>query len=119
VDTDPSDPVGSEAQAVVGERPPGAGGGPPPVLPGDVGAVDVVERSLHRREQAERRPEGGIVGDGDAVLAGPYAEWEPERRQAGVDGVGKELGHPSLLLAFWPGRDGGGASRTRSGMTAS
>src|SRR4051794_9092600 len=99
VDTDPSDRVGPEGQSVVGERPSGAPGRPPPVLAGDVGAVDVVERSLHRREQAERRPEGAVVGDGDAVLAGPYREWEPERGQAGVDGIRKEIGHRSLLLA--------------------
>src|SRR5947209_14282491 len=83
-------PIGPERQPVVDERPSRAGGRPPPVVAGDVGPIDVPERSLDPEESVSR-PECAVVGDGDAVRTRTDTEWEPEGREPLIRVVSKEL----------------------------
>ena len=84
--------VGAEREAVVGHRQAGAGGRPPAVPAGDVGAVDVRERGLDP-QPSERRDEPPVVGEGDAVLRPRTPNGPQNGDEAEVGGVGKGVGH--------------------------
>jgi hypothetical protein len=57
-----------------------------------MGLIDIAERSLEFQEPVGCK-ECPVVGDGDAVLAQPKAEWEPEWSESLIHSIGEEVSH--------------------------
>jgi hypothetical protein len=57
-----------------------------------MGLIDIGERSLQFQKPVGRK-ECPVVGDGDAVLARPKAEWEPEWGESLIHSEGEEVSH--------------------------